>query len=136
MVGWYARVFGMSSGDSSTARDMQTASRLIAAWSSNDPANPSVTLLSVSGLPMEPRHDFCPEPQHVTLVCATLDDLWGAHDRLKTLGIEPVRTVERGASTTFVYEDPDHNCVELKLDLGAQFRETSHGAQAPHVSRS
>jgi hypothetical protein len=122
MVSWYARVFGMSSGHSSTPEGMKTASRLIAAWSSNDPANPSVTLLSVSGLPFEPRSNPCPAPQHVTLLCATLDDLRGAHKRLKSLGIEPVRTMERGVSTTFVYEDPDRNFVELKLDVVTQFQ--------------
>jgi hypothetical protein len=136
MVSWYARVFGMSPGHSSTAGGMQTASRLIAAWSSNDPANPSVTLLSVSCLPIEPRRNFCPEPQHVMLVCATLDDLRGAHERLKTLGIEPILTMERGASTTFVYEDPDRNFVELKLDVVTQFQQSSHDAQASHVSAS
>jgi catechol 2,3-dioxygenase-like lactoylglutathione lyase family enzyme len=120
MVSWYARVFGMSSGHSSTPGGMRTASRLIVAWSSNDPANPCVTLLSVSGRPIEARH--IPEPQHVTLLCATLNDLRGAHERLKNLGIEPIQTMERGTATTFVYEDPDRNCVELKLDVATQFQ--------------
>jgi hypothetical protein len=70
------------------------------------------------------------------LVCATLDDLRGAHERLKTLGIEPILTMERGASTTFVYEDPDRNFVELKLDVVTQFQQSSHDAQASHVSAS
>jgi catechol 2,3-dioxygenase-like lactoylglutathione lyase family enzyme len=116
MVSWYARVFGMSSGPSSTNGGAQSAPRLVAAWSSNHPANPCVTLLSVSGLQIEPHHYHRPEPKRVTLACATFDDLLGAWRRLKALGIEPVLPTERGSMTTFVYEDPDGNVVELKLD--------------------
>jgi catechol 2,3-dioxygenase-like lactoylglutathione lyase family enzyme len=117
MVGWYARVFGMVPRHSSrAAEEAQTTTRLNAAWSSNDHANPRITILSVSGLTAQPRQSRRPQPQHVTFECATVDDLLNAYERLKGLGIEPVVTVHHGVGATFYYEDPDHNVVELKLD--------------------
>ena len=90
---------------------------MIAAWSSNDPANPRITILSLSGLAGEPWPVRYQPPQHIPFVCATLDQLLAAYARLKGVGIEPILTLHLGAESAFYYEDPDHNVVELKLDI-------------------
>ena len=119
MIGWYARVFGMMSSQSSSTPG-EAASRLIAAWSSNDVANPRITLLSVSGLAVESPQSHPQQPQNVRFECATLDDLLGAYLRLRRLGIDPVVAAYNGTSTTFYYEDPDQNVVELTVERSHQ----------------
>jgi hypothetical protein len=58
----------------------------------------------------------------VTIVCSTLNlrirpwMICLPPTRLKELGIEPVRTADQGATTSFYYLDPDGNCIELVAD--------------------
>jgi catechol 2,3-dioxygenase len=115
MVGWYARIYGMAPARSPTPIGTQAASRLTAAWSSNDRANPRITILSLSGVTVEPRQSERQHSKRITFECATLDDLLAAYLRLKRLDIEPLLTLHFGASIAFFYEDPDSNSVELRL---------------------
>jgi catechol-2,3-dioxygenase len=47
---------------------------------------------------------------------ATIDELLGSYARIKDLGIEPVFATDHGPTTSFYYEDPDGNSVELFVD--------------------
>ena len=87
----------------------------------NDPLSSSAWPMqkwrySLSGRTAEPWESCSQQPQCVTFECSTLDDILVACARLKSLGIEPIATIHDGASTTFYYEDPDHNVVELRLE--------------------
>ena len=53
---------------------------------------------------------------HIAFEYTTLDDLLAAYARLKLLAIEPVCAADHGATTSFYYEDPDHNSIELMVD--------------------
>jgi catechol 2,3-dioxygenase-like lactoylglutathione lyase family enzyme len=44
---------------------------------------------------------------------ASLDDLFLRFERLREVGVVPVRCMDHGPSTSFYYEDPDGNFVEL-----------------------
>ena len=130
MVRWYARVFGMAPRHSTSASDKILAtSRFLAAWSSNHPANPRITILSLSGLTMQTQQSLR-QRHHIIFECSTLDDLLAAYVRLKGLGIEPIHSVHHGAGATFYYEDPDQNVVELTLDNQTHLQNSEGDAHA------
>jgi catechol 2,3-dioxygenase len=133
MVGWYAKVFNMAPSHwSSPPEGARRTLGLSAAWSSNHHVNPRITLLSLSGSLVEPCQSRLLQPQHITFECATLDELLNAYVRLKGLGIEPLRTIRRGTSTTLCYEDPDQNLVELRHDAGGSSPRSSDDTRATH----
>jgi 2,4-dichlorophenol 6-monooxygenase len=84
---------------------------LVAAWGNSGNTTHRTTLLSIGGRVAQRQQKL----QHISFECATLDDL-AAYGRLKNQGIEPLLAVHHGASTSFYYEDPDHNRVELTND--------------------
>lgn len=55
--------------------------------------------------------------EHVGYVYETLDDLLATYRRLKETGIMPYWTINHGPSISFYYADPDHNHVELQVDV-------------------
>ena len=57
-----------------------------------------------------------PGLQHVAFNYETLDDLLGTYLRLKGLGILPLWAADHGVGTSFYYEDPDQNRVELNIN--------------------
>ena len=54
--------------------------------------------------------------QHVAFECTTLDDLLGTYVRLKGLGITPLWAADHGVGTSFYWEDPDRNVVEIYVN--------------------
>jgi catechol-2,3-dioxygenase len=62
---------------------------------------------------------------HIAFEYATLDELLATFRRLKLTGIEPVRAADHGATTSFYYEDPDRNSIELLVDNFGDGRESS-----------
>jgi catechol 2,3-dioxygenase len=48
-----------------------------------------------------------------------------SNTRLKGLGIEPVLSTDHGATTSFYYEDPDRNSVELTVDNFGDWEKSS-----------
>lgn len=54
-----------------------------------------------------------PGMHHMQLRHGSLADLFARYDMLKGTGITPVRTFNHGPGTSFYYEDPDGNTVEL-----------------------
>ena len=53
---------------------------------------------------------------HIAFEYGTLDDLLATYTRLKSLAIEPVCAADHGATTSFYYEDPDRNSIELLVN--------------------
>lgn len=66
--------------------------------------------------------DLAPQPvgaagvHHFAFTYGSLDDLLRNHDHLRSIGIEPVWTVNHGPTTSFYYADPDGNQIELQVD--------------------
>ncbi|MCA9511721.1 MAG: VOC family protein [Myxococcota bacterium] len=53
---------------------------------------------------------------HFAYAMESLADLVGAYERLAAEGIEPVRCIDHGFTTSLYYADPDGNEVELQVD--------------------
>lgn len=59
-----------------------------------------------------------PGIHHIQLKHGSLEELFDRYERLKACGITPVQTWNHGPGTSFYYEDPDGNHVEMS---GANF---------------
>jgi len=132
MVDWYAKVLGMATNHRSRAPvGAQSASSWRTAWVSNDQANHRIAIMALPGLTDDAQRSRHKGLHHVAFEYASLDDLLATYARLKDLGIEPVRAADHGATTSFYYEDPDRNSVELMVDnfgdgeLSSAFMRTS-----------
>ena len=55
-----------------------------------------------------------------------MGDLLDTYVRLKALGIEPHASLDHGMTTSFYYEDPDGNSVELQSDNFKTWQESTH----------
>jgi catechol-2,3-dioxygenase len=53
---------------------------------------------------------------HLAFAYANIEELIFTYERLKALGIVPIRAVDHGSSTSIYYMDPDQNQIELKVD--------------------
>jgi catechol 2,3-dioxygenase-like lactoylglutathione lyase family enzyme len=53
---------------------------------------------------------------HLAFTYASLTDLLENFERLETLGIRPVYTINHGPTTSLYYEDPDHNQLEFQVE--------------------
>lgn len=60
---------------------------------------------------------------HLAFTYGDLSELVTTYERLKSLGITPLRVTDHGSSTSFYYADPDGNQVELKVDTFATHEE-------------
>jgi catechol 2,3-dioxygenase-like lactoylglutathione lyase family enzyme len=117
MVDWYANVLGMEANKrSSTPVGAQSVSRWRIAWVSNDQASHRIAIMALPGLTDDAQRSRHKGFHHVAFEYASLDDLLVTHARLKGLGIEPVRAADHGAITSFYYEDPDRNSIELMVE--------------------
>ena len=119
LLDWYQKVLGMRTiHESENPTDAPTgspASRLKAAFISNDEISHRVAVIEVPGLTADPERSKHRRLQHVAFEFGTLDELLGSYARLKTLGIVPQFSVDEGPQTGFYYEDPDGNSVEINV---------------------
>jgi catechol-2,3-dioxygenase len=83
---------------------------------SNDRANHRIAIFSVADLQDDADKHGHARLQHVAFEYGTIDELLSSYARIKGLGIEPVLTIDHGPTTSFYYEDPDGNSVELFVD--------------------
>ena len=142
---WYEKVLGMRTiHESENPTDAPTgspASRLKAAFISNDEISDRVAVIEVPGLTADPERSKHRRLQHVAFEFGTLDELLGSYARLKTLGIVPQFSVNEGPQTGFYYEDPDGNSVEINVCnyperwAAIEHMQTSAGFQ-PSTARS
>jgi catechol-2,3-dioxygenase len=117
MVDWYAKVLGMEPNHlSGSPVGAQAITRWRTAWVSNDQANHRIAIMALSGLTDDAQRSRHKGLHHVAFEYPGLDDLLATYARLKVLGIEPVRAADHGATTSFYYEDPDRNSIELMVD--------------------
>ena len=54
--------------------------------------------------------------EHIGLTYASLKELLDVYVELRDLGVVPIYCTNHGPSTSFYYEDPDGNHVELLID--------------------
>lgn len=55
--------------------------------------------------------------QHCAFTYEDLDDLFATYERLKGVGIAPFWTINHGGTLSLYYHDPDHNEIELQVDV-------------------
>ena len=106
MIDWYATVVGMTSNYQFPG----------GAWLTNDEANHRLALLVSPQLRDDPDKLIHTGFHHSAFEYDTIDDLLDTYVRLKELGIEPHACLDHGMTTSFYYEDPDGNSVELQVD--------------------
>jgi catechol-2,3-dioxygenase len=83
---------------------------------SNDRANHRIAIFSVAALQEDADKHGHVRLQHMAFEYGTIDEFLSSYARIKGLGIEPVFTTDHGPTTSFYYEDPDGNLVELFVD--------------------
>ena len=117
MVDWYGKVLGMKPNHRTSATSAaQGDSRWKIAWVSNDDANHRISIMALPRLSDDEQRSRHKGMHHIAFEYSTLDDLLAAYAQLKLLAIEPVCAADHGATTSFYYEDPDHNSIELMVD--------------------
>jgi catechol 2,3-dioxygenase-like lactoylglutathione lyase family enzyme len=62
---------------------------------------------------------------HIAFTYKTLYELLENYDKLKTLGILPVYTINHGPTTSLYYEDPDRNQLEFQVENYESVEESS-----------
>jgi catechol-2,3-dioxygenase len=117
MVDWYRKVLGMKPNHrTSVTSAAHGASEWRLAWVSNDEANHRISIMAMPRLADDEQRSRHKGVHHIAFEYSTLDDLLANYARLKSLGIEPVCAADHGAMTSFYYEDPDRNSIELLVD--------------------
>lgn len=115
MIEWYAIVVGMKA----------TYQFPGGAWLTNDEANHRLALLTSPQLSEDPDKLMHTGMHHSAFEYPTMGALLDTYSRLKTLGIEPHACLDHGMTTSFYYEDPDRNSVELQSDNFGNWQESS-----------
>jgi catechol 2,3-dioxygenase len=116
MVDWYEKVLGMKPNHQTSAGARLGDSRWRIAWVTNDEANHRISIMALPRLADDEQRSRHKGVHHIAFEYATLDDLLAAYARLKLLAIEPVSAADHGTTTSFYYEDPDRNSIELMVD--------------------
>jgi catechol-2,3-dioxygenase len=106
MIDWYGVVCGMRPNFRS---DM-------IAFLTNDAANHRLALLSLPGLSEDPDRIRHCGMHHSAYEFDTLEHLLTRYESLKAKGIVPHACLDHGLTTSFYYEDPDGNSVEMQAD--------------------
>lgn len=104
MLDWYMAVLG--------ARVVQGNDRV--SFLTYDNEHHRIAIVRIDGL--DPRPRFAAGVDHVSYTYDDLGDLLATYKRLKAMGIEPRWPVNHGVTTSFYYQDPDGNRVELQFE--------------------
>ena len=115
MIDWYSTVVGMN----------PTYQFPGGAWLTNDGANHRLALLTSRQLSEDPDKLMHTGMHHSAFEYETMGDLLDTYVRLKALGIKPHACLDHGMTTSFYYEDPDGNSVELQSDNFDNWEESS-----------
>ena len=115
MVEWYSTVVGMTSNHLFPG----------GAWLTNDEANHRLALLVSPLLSEDPDKLMHNGFHHSAFEYPSMGDLLDNYVRLKALGIKPHASLDHGLTTSFYYEDPDGNSVELQSDNFNSWQESS-----------
>jgi catechol 2,3-dioxygenase len=115
MIEWYTTVVGMKT----------TYQFPDGAWLTNDGANHRIALLTSPQLSEDPDKWTHTGMHHSAFEYPTMGALLDTYSRLKALAIEPHACLDHGMTTSFYYEDPDGNSVELQSDNFGNWQESS-----------
>ncbi len=115
MIEWYGTVVGMKSNHTFPG----------GAWLTNDEANHRLALLVSPVLTDDPNKLMHNGFHHSAFEYPSIGDLLDTYSRLKARGIEPHASLDHGLTTSFYYEDPDGNSVELQVDNFGSWQESS-----------
>jgi catechol-2,3-dioxygenase len=87
------------------------------AWLTNDAANHRLALFSTPAITEDPDKRRHAGLYHTAYEYGSLEDLLASYTRMKDEhGIVPPRTIDHGPTTSFYYQDPDDNTLELQAD--------------------
>jgi catechol 2,3-dioxygenase len=106
MRDWYVEVFDMD-----ISLDVP-----FGCWMTNDRANHRVALTALPGVSPDPDRRYHARMHHVAFEYQSFDDLNATYLRLREKGIVPKACLDHGMTTSYYYEDPDGNYVELQCD--------------------
>jgi catechol 2,3-dioxygenase len=115
MIAWYGVVLGMKPNYAFPG----------GAWLTNDEANHRLALLVSPVLRDDPDKLMHNGFHHSAFEYPSMGDLLDTYARLKALGIEPHASLDHGLTTSFYYQDPDGNSVELQSDNFGSWAESS-----------
>ncbi|MCG8440627.1 MAG: VOC family protein [Caulobacterales bacterium] len=74
--------------------------------------------VAIANMPgLEPRPPQTTGMEHCAFTYATLDDLFATYERLAGQGVKPFWTINHGGTLSLYYRDPDHNQLELQVDV-------------------
>jgi len=134
MVDWYRKVLGMTINHRSAVPAGAPHGPPFSAFAfiSNDEVDHRIVLFEVPGLVADPDRAHHMHLQHVAFDYETLDELLGTYVRLKGIGILPLWVADQGVGTSFYYQDPDQNIVELNvLNYGNDWTATEYVRSSP-----
>jgi len=115
MIEWYGAVVGMKPNYHFPG----------GAWLTNDEANHRLALLVSPQVSEDPDKLIHTGIHHTAFEYGTVADLFATYVRLKDRGIAPHACLDHGITTSFYYEDPDGNSVELQADNFATWKESA-----------
>ncbi|UCI19938.1 VOC family protein [Mesorhizobium sp. B2-1-8] len=133
VIDWYGKVLGMTVNHRSTLPAAAAGRAPFSAFAfiTNDESDHRIVFFETpsAGQPDGRRPAGL---QHVAFEYETLDDLLGTYVRLKGLGIEPTFAADHGLGTSFYYDDPDRNVIELNVNnYGNPWTAAEHLRTAP-----
>jgi catechol 2,3-dioxygenase len=106
------------------------------AWLTNDSANHRIALLTVPGLEDDPDRIMHTGLHHSAFEYQSVGDLLSDYARLRDHGITPIACLDHGMTTSFYYQDPDGNAVELQSDNFESWeRSTAFMHDAPEFAK-
>jgi catechol 2,3-dioxygenase-like lactoylglutathione lyase family enzyme len=112
MKDWYGIALGM-------VPVVETAGLAGAAktcWLTYGDANFRIVLTSVDGIAPPAERKPAAHLRRIAFEFPNMDDLLNSYARLNSLGVIPVYAADHGAVTSFYYEDPDGNVLELTVN--------------------
>ncbi len=115
MIAWYGTVVGMTANYQFPG----------GAWLTNDEANHRLALLVSPLVVDDPDKLMHTGIHHTAFEYASLAALLDTYARLAPLGIVPHACLDHGMTTSFYYEDPDGNSVELQADNFGTWQESA-----------
>jgi catechol 2,3-dioxygenase len=86
------------------------------AWLTNDEANHRIGMLAFPNIGDDPAKEVHTGLHHSAFEYGSIDALLSTYQRLKEASILPAMCLDHGMTTSFYYQDPDGNYVEMQVD--------------------
>lgn len=121
MVDWYSTLLGITPTRSTPMRaaaNVGASGRIV--WIGNSQGDDGMALIAHPALTDDTQRSRHKGLHHVAFELPSVDDLLSVYVRMRTLGVKPVLAADYGATTSFYYDDPDGNRIELMVDNVAE----------------